>query len=75
MSEVIFVHTLAVAPPHLHQVGMVVFSNMTAGDCGGGPKQHLVNGKDHGGGVELAWVVDNRPGWWRPRSAGNRHGW
>ncbi|GIM05166.1 hypothetical protein Vretimale_9611 [Volvox reticuliferus] len=42
------------------QVGMVQLVNVVAGDNGGGPKQHVVNGKDHGGDVELSWVVDDR---------------
>ncbi|GIL53442.1 hypothetical protein Vafri_9024 [Volvox africanus] len=42
------------------QVGMVQLVNVVAGDNGGGPKQHVVNGKDHGGDVELSWVIDDR---------------
>ena len=29
-------------------------------DCGAGPQQHLVNGKDHGGIFEMTWIVDGR---------------
>ncbi|EFJ47178.1 hypothetical protein VOLCADRAFT_92358 [Volvox carteri f. nagariensis] len=42
------------------QVGMVQLVNVIAGDNGGGPQQHVVNGKDHGGDLELSWVVDDR---------------
>ncbi|GIL91633.1 hypothetical protein Vretifemale_19242 [Volvox reticuliferus] len=42
------------------QVGMVQLVNVVAGDNGGGPMQHVVNGKDHGGDVELTWVLDDR---------------
>lgn len=44
----------------LLQVGIVQFRNFTVADCGGGPKQHIVNGKDHGGHIEFAWVLDDR---------------
>ncbi|EFJ47177.1 hypothetical protein VOLCADRAFT_92355 [Volvox carteri f. nagariensis] len=42
------------------QVGLVQLVNVITGDNGGGPKQHVVNGKDHGGDLELSWVVDDR---------------
>jgi hypothetical protein len=45
------------------QVAQVVFSNFTVADNGGGPSAHAVNGKDHGGGVEMTWVVDGRNRW------------
>lgn len=42
------------------QVAQVVFDNFTVGDNGAGPHAHIVNGKDHGGGVEFTWIVDSR---------------
>ncbi|KAG2448780.1 hypothetical protein HYH02_006132 [Chlamydomonas schloesseri] len=42
------------------QVGLVVFSNITAADNGAGPKMHIVNGKDNGAGIEFSWIVDDR---------------
>ncbi|KXZ47885.1 hypothetical protein GPECTOR_32g498 [Gonium pectorale] len=42
------------------QVGLVIFANLTAADNGGGPLQHVVNGKDTGGGFEMTWIVDDR---------------
>ena len=39
---------------------MVQFRNMSLFDNGAGPLQHIVNGKDNGGGVEITWVVDDR---------------
>jgi hypothetical protein len=29
-------------------------------DNGAGPITHVINGKEHGGGIEIAWVVDDR---------------
>ena len=42
------------------QVGRVVFKNFKVADNGGGPAASAskVNGKDHGGGIEMAWLVD-----------------
>ncbi len=45
------------------QVAQVVFANFTVADNGAGPSAHVVNGKDHGGGVEFTWVVDGRNRW------------
>ena len=45
---------------HTFQVGLVQFVNFTVADCGAGPKEHVVNGKDHGGGIEFAWIRDDR---------------
>jgi hypothetical protein len=42
------------------QVGLVQFRNFTVADCGAGPKAHVVNGKDHGGALEITWVSDDR---------------
>ncbi len=42
------------------QVGLVRFANMTLADNGGGPRQHIVNGKDNGAAYELTWIVDDR---------------
>ncbi|KAG1667228.1 hypothetical protein FOA52_009793 [Chlamydomonas sp. UWO 241] len=42
------------------QVGLVIFQNFTLADNGAGPKMHIVNGKDNGGGYEISWIVDDR---------------
>ncbi|KXZ47880.1 hypothetical protein GPECTOR_32g493 [Gonium pectorale] len=42
------------------QVGLVIFANLTAADNGGGPLQHVVNGKDNGACFEMTWIVDDR---------------
>ncbi|KAK3258451.1 hypothetical protein CYMTET_32501, partial [Cymbomonas tetramitiformis] len=44
------------------QVGEVVFRDFRVADCGAGPAASAakVNGKDHGGGLEMTWVVDGR---------------
>ncbi|KAG2496270.1 hypothetical protein HYH03_005503 [Edaphochlamys debaryana] len=42
------------------QCGLVQWTNMVLGDNGGGPRAHIVNGKDHGGDAEMSWVVDDR---------------
>lgn len=42
------------------QVGLVQWHNVVAADNGAGPLMHIVNGKDHGGGLEMSWVVDDR---------------
>ncbi|KXZ54727.1 hypothetical protein GPECTOR_4g796 [Gonium pectorale] len=42
------------------QLGLVQWTNFVAGDNGGGPKAHIVNGKDHGGQLEMSWITDDR---------------
>ncbi|KAG2491954.1 hypothetical protein HYH03_009686 [Edaphochlamys debaryana] len=42
------------------QCGLVQWTNMVLGDNGGGPRQHSVSGKDHGGDAEISWVTDDR---------------
>jgi len=39
---------------------LVQFNNFVLADNGGGPKEHIVNGKENGGAVELAWIHDDR---------------
>lgn len=34
--------------------------NFTVADNGAGPVTHVINGKEHGGSIEIAWVVDDR---------------
>lgn len=34
--------------------------NFTIADNGAGPVTHVINGKEHGGGIEIAWVLDDR---------------
>ncbi|CAG9461071.1 unnamed protein product [Pedinophyceae sp. YPF-701] len=47
----------------LTQVGLVQMKNLTIFDNGAGPFAHVVNGKDHGGGIEFTWIVDYRNHW------------
>uniref|UniRef100_A0A383WCP6 Fibrocystin-L n=1 Tax=Tetradesmus obliquus TaxID=3088 RepID=A0A383WCP6_TETOB len=42
------------------QVGLVQLRNFAVADNGAGPRVHVINGKEHGGGIEIAWVVDDR---------------
>ena len=42
------------------QVGLVQFVNFTVADNGAGPRQHVVNGKEHGGGIEFSQIADLR---------------
>ena len=42
------------------QVGLIQFNNFTLFDNGGGPKAHIVNGKDNGANMELTWILDDR---------------
>jgi len=42
------------------QVGAVRLERAIVFDNGSGPTAHKINGKDHGGGIEFTWVVDNR---------------
>ncbi|QDZ24800.1 fibrocystin-L [Chloropicon primus] len=43
-------------------VGRVQFHGFKVADNGAGPNAHVVNGKDHGGGVEFTWNQDHRKG-------------
>lgn len=53
--------TLALALSLDHaQVGLVQFNNFVLADNGGGPKAHIVNGKENGAAMELTWVLDDR---------------
>lgn len=38
------------------QLGLVRFKRMVLADNGGGPRQHVVNGKDNGAAAEITWV-------------------
>ena len=53
----------AVSDVGISQVGYVVFQDFKAVDNGAGPAASaaLVNGKDHGGGLEMTWIVDDGP--------------
>jgi hypothetical protein len=42
------------------QVGLVQFANFSLADNGGGPRAHIVNGKDNGANMELTWILDDR---------------
>lgn len=42
------------------QVGLVQFENFRLADNGGGPLQHIVNGKDNGANMEMTWILDDR---------------
>jgi hypothetical protein len=42
-------------------VGLVVFTDLTVADCGGGAQQHVIYTADYGAGAEMAFVVDGRP--------------
>ena len=41
-------------------MGEVQFINFTVADNGAGPRQHVVNGKEHGGGIEFTRIADKR---------------
>ena len=44
------------------KVANVWFEHFKVADNGAGPNQHKVNGKDHGGGIEMTWLLEYRNG-------------
>jgi len=42
------------------QVGLLRLEQAVVFDNGVGPRAHVTNGKDHGGGIEFTWTIDYR---------------
>ncbi|GFR40478.1 hypothetical protein Agub_g1045 [Astrephomene gubernaculifera] len=42
------------------QMGLVQLVDVVMGDNGGGPRSHIISGKDNGANWEISWVTDDR---------------